>query len=468
MKARQAGIEWQIGRLGGLLALCFLGIALGLGYWGLIRAPALVARDDNPRRIEAERRVRRGNILDRSGRPLALSERGPLGVWERVYPAPEIAPVVGYYSIDHGTGGVEAAYDASIRGAQPSSAAARFQADLLHLHTAGVSVTLTIDLDLQLAASHALGDRAGAVVVLDVQHGDILALVSHPTFDPNTLEEDWPLLQFSPTNPMLNRAVQGLYPPGQVFQTVTLAAALEAGLAEPTTVFTDEIGVVLDVDPPISCAQDPPKTNFTMSDAYMWPCTVLFARLGLELGGEHLADYATRLGIGRPVDLPLEAAAGQFVERGMWSELLAARAAMGQGEVLVTPLEMALATATLANDGVRPVPRLVRLVGQTVVPATAEPRQVLRVEVAREVQAVMARAFTLGVPQADHNIAGRAGSANSGLPGAPPHAWFIGFAPADGPRYVIAVIVEHGRDGWAVAEPVAVQVLVQAMSGEYP
>lgn len=481
INTQRKNIEHHIGQLGAVLSICFVLMALGLGYWCIIRASALAVRDDNPRQIENERRIRRGHILDQLNRPLVLSEPGALGTWNRVYLAPEAAPVVGYYTINHGAGGIESTYDVPLRGERPLNPVEQFENRLLHRYSTGVSVTLTIDRDVQQAASQALVGRSGAVVVLNAQNGDILALVSRPTFDPNTLEEDWPQLQFDPSKPLLNRAAQGLYPPGAIFETVVLAAAFDKGLATPTTAYTDELGVVITVDPPISCPGDLPQTHFTLSEAYAWPCSVLFARLGLELGGEQLADYATRLGIGKPISLPVQVSTGQLLERGMWSDLLAARTAMGQGEVLVTPLEMALVTAIIANDGVRPTPRLVLAVGEEAMPPAIEPRPVLSAEVAQHIQRIMRQAFqvnhaqvisdTAAIEELLPNIAGQAGSAESGRAGAPPHAWFIGFIspagftlpgglmPAEQPRYAIAVIVEYGGDGWQVAMPVAAQIL---------
>jgi peptidoglycan glycosyltransferase len=307
------------------------------------------------------------------------------------------------------------------------------------------------------------------VVALDVRNGDVLAMVSYPTYDPNSLEADWPRLVRAADKPMLNRATQGLYPPGLVFQTITLAAAMQEQLAGPTTVFTDELGVILTVDPPVSCPSDPPKTQFTLAEAYTWPCSVLFARLGLEMGGERLADYATRLGVGRPISLPVEVSTGQLLERGIWSDLITARTAMGHGEVLVTPLEMALATAILANDGQRPVPRLVLAVEGEMLPPPGQPQQVVSAEVARHVQAILAESFDVGRHKADlppADVAGSAGPADSGMPGAPPHAWFIGFAPRTQPRYAIAVVVEHGERGWEIAAPIGVQVLERTITAE--
>jgi peptidoglycan glycosyltransferase len=130
--------------------------------------------------------------------------------------------------------------------------------------------------------------------------------------------------------------------------------------------------------------------------------------------------------------------------------------------VLVTPLEMALAMATIANDGLQPAPHLVLTVGDTPQDPPSGARRVISAQTAQEIRAILAQAFAAGsqgtsLPATD--LAGQAGSAESGLPGAPPHAWFIGYAPAAQPRYAIAVIVEHGDSGWEVAAPIGVQVL---------
>jgi peptidoglycan glycosyltransferase len=153
------------------------------------------------------------------------------------------------------------------------------------------------------------------------------------------------------------------------------------------------------------------------------------------------------------------------IERGVWTELLAARTAMGRGEVLVTPIEMALVMATVANDGVQVAPRLVLDVGGESVPVPSVPRRVLTPETAQQVRETLARAYAGGrvdasLPVAD--VAGQAGSADSGLPGAPPHAWFIGFAPRAQPGIAVAVIVEHGDRGWQVAGQIGSRVLAQA------
>jgi len=443
-----------------------------LGYWGLIRGPELVAREDNPRWIEHERRIRRGSILDRYGRPLAQSEPGPVRTWERVYLVPEAAQVVGYASLQMGTGGIEDAYNAELRGelpgSEPNTLLERIQTEVMPPAREGVSVTLTLDRDLQIAASEALDGQVGALVLLDVHTGDLLVMASQPTYDPNQIETQWSSLAYGPDQPMLNRAAQALYPPGAIFQTVTLAAAVQQGLAEPGTVYTDETGIVLTVDPPISCPTEPPAVSFTLAEAYRWPCSVLFARLGIEMGSVRLAEAARQLGIGQSSHLPIEVSTGERLQGGLWDASVTGRTAMGQGDLLVTPLDMALVVATIANGGQRPTPRLVLRVGEELEPGPAF-HSALDPASARLVGQVLADAYRdgaagTGLPRT--GIAGLAREADPGVPGAPDHAWFVGYAPADAPRFAAAVLVEHGKDGWGVAAPIGVRILELAQQRE--
>jgi peptidoglycan glycosyltransferase len=443
-----------------------------LGYWGLIRGPELIAREDNPRWIEHERRIRRGSILDRYGRPLAQSEPGPIRTWERIYLAPEAAPVVGYASISLGTGGIEDAYNTELRGEfpddRPDTLVERIQAELMPRASEGVSVTLTLSRDLQVAASEALDGQIGAVVLLDVHTGDVLAMASQPTYDPKQIESQWSSLAYGRDKPMLNRAAQGLYPPGTIFQTVTLAAAVQQEIAEPDTAYTDETGILLTVDPPISCPNEPPAVTFTLSEAYQWPCSVLFAQLGLEMGSVRLADAARQLGIGQAAHLPIEVSTGERLQGGLWDASVTGRTAMGQGDLLVTPLDMALVMATIANDGQRPLPRLVLGVGTELAPDptfhSALDSKNARLVGQVLVDAYQAGAAGTGLPRT--GIAGIAREVDPGILSAPDHSWFVGYAPTDAPQFAVAVIVEHAEDSWEIAAPIGVRILKLAQDQE--
>lgn len=199
-------------------------------YWGVVSGASVAARDDNPRRVLAERAIARGPILAGDGRPLALSEPAPssldptvgrLPVFARRYPITSTAPVVGYASLRYGLRGLEAEADGALRGG-------RGVVDgLLHRPVVGQAVTSTIDAEVQQRVVDAMTGMAGAAVVLDARDGAILAMVSQPFLDPNTIERDWDRLRADPSAPLVNRAVDGAYPPGGLGATfaVSLRAA---------------------------------------------------------------------------------------------------------------------------------------------------------------------------------------------------------------------------------------------------
>lgn len=469
----------NIRRLGTLLTLGLALLALPLTYWQVVRAPSLVARADNPRHAEAARRILWGRILDRNGRPLAWTEAGP-GPSRRVYAYPALGPVIGFRSQHHGTGGIEATYDRQLgserdqlSGAWQSEAAGHLLDAFLNRRPAGADVMLTLDLALQKVADQALGERHGAVVLLDPHDGDILAMASHPSFDPNTLDADWERLKTDPEAPLLNRATQGRYAPGSIFKTVVLAAAIQEGIASPSDIFEDGQEILVVEGFPIRCDNNPRGLNsFDLAHAYAYSCNVTFARLGLELGSLRLKTYAERFGFAEPIPLDIPTAASQLSNFPLLIDRVElASAAFGQGEVLVTPLHMALIAATIANDGRMPQPRLVREVRDTrgTLLERMEPavwRVPITARTARMVREMMVVATEDGWGQEAQvpgvKVAGKTGTAQVGG-GAEPHAWFVGFAPAEAPRVVIAVLVENGGEGALVAAPIARQVLEAAL-----
>jgi peptidoglycan glycosyltransferase len=478
-------------------------LSLALPYWQVLRGPELLARADNPRLVEEERRIVRGRILSRDGVELARSQVDDKGYVKRIYPYPALAPVVGYASARYGTGGIEAAANAALRGQDeaPSRLTSRnggrdgasegatladtLRRQLLHEPTSGDDVVLTIDSRLQKIADEALGQASGAVVVLDPRNGEVLAMASHPYFDPHRLEADWDRLRADPNRPLLNRATQGLYAPGSTFKTVTLAAALDRGL-DPTTVFTYTLR------PPdaqhhgwwhvnefqILCENHPSNNSpFDLASAYAWSCNVAFAEIGLRLGHDDYVEYARRFGLGSPLPLEIPVEPSLLFHTpdyftGAERFYALASTAFGQGELAVTPLQMALIAATVANDGVAMTPHLVSkvrtadgVVLRTTAPSpwrTAVSRQAAlttKAMMVNSVDAGWARVAAIkGVP-----VGGKTGTAETGDPRQLPHSWFIGFAPADNPRFAIAVIKEFAGYGSEEAAPVGKKVLEAAL-----
>jgi len=458
-------------RVGYLLVGAFALLSLTAAYWSVWRGPALVRRLDNPRRLIQELHIERGRILDRNGAPLAWTEMGADGA-VRHYTYPALAPLLGYWSPRRGVTGLEAAYNDQLRGVAGTDKMSAAIEDLLHRPHHGDDLLTTIDMKLQRIADQALGDRSGAIVVLDPTTGDLLALASHPYYDPNRLGEDWQRLEEDKRYPLLNRATQGLYPPGSVFKTVTLATALSEGVTKKSERFTDETGLFIVGGFPIRDNNHPGITSFDLYHAFGYSCNIVFAQLGLRLGPERLRTGAEAFGFGKPLPLPLGSAVSTVGrDVALFEQPGLATAAFGQGEVLVTPMQMALVGAAVANGGVVPRVRVVREVraADGSVVQRVRPRgwrRALRGSVALDVREAMIVAATDGWAKsaAPPGIAvgGKTGTAQLGGT-ASPHAWFIGFAPASAPRIAVAVLVENGGQGGAVAAPIARQVFEGAL-----
>jgi peptidoglycan glycosyltransferase len=418
-----------------LLALALL--AAVCAYWTVVRADWLVAREDNPRRVSYERRIVRGRILDREGRVLASVQVGPGGVVTRTYPVPEAAPVVGYASLRYGTGGIEAAFDEVLRGEAGRSAWEEGWADLVHRPPRGRDVQLTLDAGLQRLAQDALVGEAGAVVLLDVETGQVLAMASAPTFDPARLEESWEALREDPGAPLVNRATQGLYQPGGALQSVIVAEALGQGLIEDLQVsVSSEITKTVPVDGARVGCIVAPEEPYTLASAYAAACPAPVGSLGERLGRDGLAEGVQHWRLTVPPSLPIPTEAADWRREAISSTR---DEAIGQGALTVSPLQMALVAAAVANEGRMPAPRL-RL---REVSASGEAEAILAPGVARELLGAWRR-WEPG-PSGEGRAKGHRGVALAGE--GEPHAWFMGIAPATGqPVYAIAVLIERAAN----------------------
>jgi penicillin-binding protein A len=440
--------------------------------------------------------ITRGQILDRAGAVLATTQDG-----RRIYPNPDLGQIVGFQSRLYGTSGIEATYDDALAGATVLSPTALLQAQLLGTalpDAAGADVQLTLDSGLQQAAQAALGERAGAVVLLDTQTGAILALAGYPRFDPNTLvlpetasqadvdrvQATWAELTARGDSPLLNRATQGRYPPGSVIKTLTAAAALDAGVVpgpEGQVTCPNRLETEAGAPPVRNAVENLDRRTGSPSDLYRvfaFSCNTAFAQLGLGLGPERFADYAARFGLGyadvvsRTADLrDIPADAGTIANDAAFlaRPVALADTAFGQGQALVTPLDMAQMVAVIANDGKLLRPYLVQEVragGQAQYSAQPEVlREVISVQAAQQLRAVMQRSVEIGyaAPVALPGVSIGAKTGTAETPTGIPHSWFVAFAPVEQPRFAIAVVVEYGGEGSRGALPVARQVLAAAL-----
>jgi penicillin-binding protein A len=487
----------QIRRVGLTVVACFVALFVQVNYLQVVRAENLA---NDPRNVRAVKRAfsePRGEILTSDGVIVARSV--PVDdQFERLrtYPTgPLFGHVSGFLSFNFGASGVEDAYNRDLSGRHPDQQFRDIGDWLIGKERTGDAV-LSISKVAQETAREALGDRKGSVVVLDPATGEVVALWSNPSYDPSPLADHSPrkaqeaydaYTADGSRKPMLARAYRERYPPGSTFKVVTAATAIETGTATPQTGYPS----LRFLDLPLS---DKQLRNFggsacggTMAESFRRSCNTTFGQIGLDLG-EKLVDGMTAFGITEdvPFDLPEARSAGPAPGTFEKRKPFFANAAIGQGDVAVTPLQMAMVAAAIANGGVLMAPHVVREIRD------ADGRVIRRIgpdEWKRAVQPTTAAAVTqmmvdvvrrgtgTAAAVAGHTVAGKTGTAEA--PADPqsddpqndsPHAWFIGFAPAEAPRFAIAVIVERGGDlgdeatGGRVAAPVAGKVLAKLLA----
>jgi len=486
--ARRPGIGSTLGRLGLAMSVAFGALAAGAGYWQVWRASDLSSAPDDAAVVAANRNVVRGEITDREGERLAWSVEDENGEPFRVYLSRSLSGVVGYASRTYGSAGLERAYDAELSGVTSADPVQellkKFRAD----PSDPQAMQTTLAMTLQEAAVGALGADTGAVVMLDPRTGEVLVLASTPTYDasaianPATSKTTFEALAADDVGrPFLPRATQGRYVPGSVFKAVTAIAALGSGAVDASTTFEQQPAAEEDgllVSGFRIRDGHHPKTGSRALDfleATEVSCNIWFALAGLETGGARLVDWAGRLGFGAPLPFDLPTSISQVTggdgpaPGGFLDDVELANAAYGQAETVVTPLQMAMVASAVANDGSIMRPHLAMAFtgksGTTTI-SPEEWRRVLPAGIADQITAAMVEAvngdlgvtYTTGAQVPGLTVAGKSGTAELGGTGEP-NSWFIGFAPADRPQVVIAVVVERGGRGAARAAPIAGSLL---------
>lgn len=423
-----------------LLTAVIIGYLLVVGmliYWGIGQASTILSREDNPRLVEAELRIQRGQILDRNGTVLAESI-GADDNQTRYYPLINAGPAVGYYSFRHGTSGVEEGYDALLRGDISNEWAEQIR-QLLHEPQSGQNIQLTLDAQLQQAADQLLGQKEGAVLLLEIPTGHILAMASHPDYNPNLLDEQFEALTEAENAPLLNRAVQGQYQPGSVLQPFIVAAALEQNLLALTDVVEHPNRAVAVDGQTLQCATAVPEPA-TWIDVLHHRCPGPIQALADQLGITGLESIFAQFGFSQTPELPLNTELTDV--EPMADPLLAG---IGQENLVLSPLQIAQAWQLLGNNGRVTPPSLVSHIQtadgswqETPAPEQTEQR-ILSARTLNEMQAALKQdgriEFSTSV------LSGPDGNRNS---------WYLGLAPATNPRYLAVVIIENSDDVPAV------------------
>ena len=481
------GVGATLGRVALSLAVAFGGLAVGAGYWQVVRSAELSSAPDDAAVIAAGRHVVRGEITDRDGVRLAWSVLDPNGEPYRKYLSRSVSGVIGYASRAFGSAGLERTYDAQLTGVSSADPVQDLVKKFRTNPSDPQAIRTTLVAKLQQAAVNALGGDRGAVVMLDPRTGDVLVLASTPIFDasaianPATSTATFASLQADPDLPLLPRATQGRYVPGSVFKIVTAIAALGSGAVTAATTFPEQpaaekAGLLIsgyrirDGHHAVTGS-----TALDFIGATEVSCNIWYALAGLQTGGDALATWAGKLGFGESIPFDLRTASSQVTNGGgsfgggFSDAVELANASYGQAETVVTPLQMALVASTIANGGVLMKPHLVQAFTGRAGTVSVDPevwRQVLPADLALEVAAAMKQAvegrlgrqFTTGARVPGMVVAGKSGTAELGGTGEP-NSWFIGFAPAENPQIVIAVVVEQGGRGAERAAPIGGKLL---------
>ena len=471
---------------GAAVLVLFVALFVSTSVAHVLAAPSLTNDDRNVRTLfesfSAERGpIFAGNELVARSTPVDNQYR-----YLREYPYPELyAPVIGYYTLTQGNAGIESELNPLLTGQSNQQFLDQLNSLVTGNNPTGATVVVSIDHALQTTAAEALGDRAGAVVAIEPSTGRILAMVSSPSYDPNQLAahrtpdviEYYRNLEANPDNPLANRAIAGdQYFPGSVFKVLVTAAALESQSFVAGSRFENPPEIQLPLSTNIVtnfggrlCG---PDETVSLETALILSCNIPFAELGLALGEGTIGSMADDFGFEATLEIPMRVTPSRY-PRGMDQAQLML-SSFGQFDVRVTPLQVAMMSAAIANEGTLMTPRVVdtvladdlRVLQESEPTVYSEP---LSARTARELQRILIDSVDEGtgsgarIPGVD--VAGKTGTAETGI-GDGRSFWFTGFVPADQGDIAIAVIVEGQASqgtGNTVAAPIARAVLEEAV-----
>jgi penicillin-binding protein A len=449
--------------------LLFAILAVRQAWLQIVAAPQIAARSTNPRHALLD--VGRGRILATDGTVLAETVGG-----RRVYPlGAEFAHPVGYASARYGSTGIEEAFDRALAApdltGDPVAQVGQLLAALRGSTTAarGADIVTTIEPAVQAKLFELLSQYPRAAgVAIDPTSGAVLALASVPSYDPNDFDAEFPSLSVDPSSPLLDRALDGLYPPGSTFKIFTASAALDSNTVTMDSQFEDP-GYLVIGDFTLHDNESEATGYADLTTAFALSSNVDFAQIALKMGVDTFYEYLQRWGIGNSLDFQLPAARDRVPPKAAIVPGELAQMGFGQGALLMTPLQMALLGATIADAGNEPRPYIVREVVSGGIAQSSSGPATLASPVSPETAAKVAKMMVAvvergtGTPaQIPHlTVAGKTGTATNPLGRS--HAWFVAFAPADHPRVAVSIVVENVGYGATYAAPIAREVIRTAL-----
>ncbi len=449
-----------------MVVICamFLSLAVYLTYFTLFDAGDIVENKFNKRIREREESVLRGTILDSSGEVLAYSAMEG-NRQRRYYPFEErYAHVIGYNSVTYDKSGLESSFNDILVKTDPLEDLSGFFSMDKEMPK-GADLYLTIDNAFTAKAEKLMGKRNGAVVAIKPKTGEVVCMYSNPSFDPNesVLTKNFSDLSQSEDAPFVGRGSQGLYPPGSTFKIITAAAAIESGCA----VNVNDEGLLVIDGYPVENYNQKKLGEIDIKQGFAASSNVMFASYAVQIGERRLRDVAERFGIGEKLDFDIRTSKSLFNYENAMTQTDLAACGIGQGKLLVTPLNMALVAAGIANDGVIMSPYIVQ---KALFPSgrqayAAKPRvwkTAVSEGVAGMIEEYMIECVETGTGTgakiAGVTVAGKTGTAENEKEGKE-HAWFVCYAPVENPEIAICVMQEYtGRTGSSCA-PIARELI---------
>ena len=438
------------------ISLLFLALVTYLLWFNMFRAKDVYTNSYNKRQWESEQQVQRGEIYSQDGVLLAETEiDGDARI--RKYPKGRLySHIIGYCSQVYGKTQLEMSHDDDLIGKGTISLTLN---EIKH----GTNLNLTINDELQEYAYEQLDGRDGAIVAMEPTTGQILAMVSLPDFNPETIEKDWPSMMEDENSPFLARATQGLYPPGSTYKIVTAAGVYDNGMTTET--FDDE-GLFKKDDVTVynynkeSFGKLDIKTAFEVSSNYV------FCTLGYEMGADAVKAEAEKFGVNKSFDFDIPVSQSQIQYKKM-TDLDGALVSIGQGGLVMTPLHVAMMASAVANNGKMMKPYLVEtvttengtVIGQTKPSVLYDSIGTACADYIEDMMiGVVEDGTGTGAQISGITVAGKTGTAENETD--KDHAWFVGYAPVENPTICVAVVLENAAtSGGKSAVPIAKNII---------
>lgn len=444
-----------------LVAMCmmFISLIVYISYFQIFKAETIKYNSYNKRLWIDEEKTVRGSILDRNGKVLVYSEKNEEKQTRHYNFGSLYSHVIGYSYREYGKTGLELKYNNALLDVSENQAINEFK-NMVSDKSVGNDLAITIDHGLQELSRNLLQGKKGSVIAMNPSTGEIYAMVSAPGFDADNLRNDWKAISENPDSPLLNRATQGLYQPGSIFKLIPAIALLEDETIEKEYKC---VGKTVIDGYTIRDYNEKGHGEISLAEALMLSCNTYFAEKSILIGKDKMGNVAERFKINQPIDFDLPLKTSKFPFKDNIGKTDIAAAAIGQGKVEVTPLNMLLIASTIANKGEMVKPIIVKSIitsdGKTkgamdtvvldraIDTITAERLKEYMVDVVNKGTGKSAAISAV-------EVAGKTGTAENSS--GKSHAWFIGFAPADNPKVSVVVLLEEeGSTGGTAAAPIA-------------